>query len=58
VVPTKPFSLAREETLKQSPDTNIFGSNNGVDHVGHHHQLDLPPVLQEISGRCAEATGT
>jgi hypothetical protein len=34
VVPTKPFSLAREETLKQSPGINILGSNNGVRSCG------------------------
>ena len=30
----------------------------GFDHVGHHHQLDLPPVMQELSRRSAEAERT
>jgi hypothetical protein len=27
----------------------------GFDHVGHHHQPDLPPFVQEIPCRSAEA---
>ena len=27
----------------------------GFDHVGHHHQPDLPPVLQKLSSRYTKA---
>jgi hypothetical protein len=40
--------LPREGTLKRTPDINIPDQTTGIDHVGHHHQLNLPPVLQEL----------
>jgi hypothetical protein len=30
----------------------------GFDHVGLHHQPDLPPSVPELSARRAEAEGT
>jgi hypothetical protein len=30
-------------------------SDNGVGHVGHHHQPDLSPVLQKLSSRGPKA---
>jgi hypothetical protein len=55
VAPTKPFSLPRENTLKRMPGINTPDQTMGFDHVGHHYQPDLPPVVQEIPGRRAEA---
>jgi hypothetical protein len=57
VAPTKPFSLPRENTLKRMPGINTPDQTTGFDHVGHHYQPDLPPVVQEIPGRRAEAEG-
>src|SRR3979409_2306810 len=37
--------------------TVMLGQTTGFDHVGYHHQSALPPVLQKISGRRAEAEG-
>ena len=42
----------RPETKMPS---NCCGSDIGVGHVGHHHQPDLPPVLQKLSSRYPKA---
>jgi len=57
VAPTKPFSLPRESALKRMPGINSLVQTTGFDHVGHHHQPDLPPVVQELPRRRAEAEG-
>ena len=40
---------------RSPPETKLhsdgLGSDNGVDHVGHHHQPILPPVLQGFAER-------
>jgi hypothetical protein len=46
---------------RSSPETKIRSNGpdqkTGFDHLGHHHQLNLPPVLPELCGRCAKAAG-
>jgi len=58
---TKQFPAQRNhfpEPRKQ-PETQVcYGAachSGGFDHVGHHHQPDLPSILPELSGRRAEA---
>jgi hypothetical protein len=48
---------ACENSQTQTPVINALGQTTGFDHVGYHHQSALPPVLQKISGRRAEAEG-
>jgi hypothetical protein len=51
------ISLSREDILKRMAGINAPDQTTGSDHVGHHHSPDLPPVVQEIPGRRAEAEG-
>jgi hypothetical protein len=55
--PAKPFSLRREDSLKPIPGINAPDQTTRFDHVGYHHQADLPPLLQEVPGRSAKAAG-
>ena len=61
----KPFHRADEAIFmvpRRHRETNGWyhtrGSTMGFDHVGHHHQPDLSPVVQEIPCRSAEADRT
>jgi hypothetical protein len=47
-----PSRRSRPETKMRF---NRCRSDNGVGHVGHHHQPDLPPVLQKLSSRYPKA---
>src|SRR6266567_340884 len=38
--------------------TKTTGQTVGLEYVGHHHQPDLPPIVQEIPCRSAEAERT
>jgi hypothetical protein len=49
--------LAYEKALKRRSAIKDLGQTTGFDHVGIRHQLGLPPVLQEISGRRAQPRG-
>ena len=44
---------------RSQPETKMRShwrrSDNGVGHVGHHHQPDLPPVLQKFSSHYTKA---
>jgi hypothetical protein len=46
---------AYENSQKQMPAINSSDQTMGFDHVGHHHQPDLPPALPELPGRRAYA---
>jgi hypothetical protein len=48
------FQIPRSR-LETKMRSNRCGSDNGVDHVEHHHQPDLPPVSQKLSSRCPKA---
>jgi hypothetical protein len=48
---------AHENRQKQTPATNNPDQTMGFDHVGHCHQPDLPPFLQEVLGRRTYAEG-
>ena len=63
---TKPFCRADEAIFmvpRRHRETNDWYQHPrikqmGFDHVGHHHQPDLPPIVQEIPCRSAEAERT
>jgi hypothetical protein len=42
---TKPFSAPDEAGLKQESALMAPDQTTGCDHVGHHHQLILPPLF-------------
>jgi hypothetical protein len=48
---------ARENSRKQRPVINVPWSTMEFDHVAPHHQPDLPPGLQKLSGRSSKAAG-
>jgi hypothetical protein len=49
-VPTKPFPVGHEVSLKRTPPMKQY-QTMGFDHVGSHPQRLLPPSLQAISDR-------
>jgi hypothetical protein len=48
---------ARENSRKHRQVINIPWSTMEFDHVARHHQPDLPPGLQKLSGRSCESSG-
>jgi hypothetical protein len=49
---------AREDRLKPEPGINEATRTTRFGHVGCHHQPDLPPLVQELSGRRAQTAQT
>jgi hypothetical protein len=47
--PTKSFSAVVEADLKQRSATIALDQTTRFGHVGHHHQPDLSPVLQDFA---------
>jgi hypothetical protein len=60
---TKQFTPRRNHFagVRKQPETQTgyqhCWSTMEFDYVGRHHQLDLPPGLQKLSGRGAKAAG-
>jgi hypothetical protein len=48
---------ARENSRKHRQVIDIPWSTMEFDHVARHHQPDLPPGLQKLSGRSSKAAG-
>jgi hypothetical protein len=48
---------ARENSRKHRQVINAPWSTMEFDHVARHHQPDLPPGLQKLSGRSSKAAG-
>src|ERR1035437_10527129 len=55
---TKPFPQPKKIYRNKRLLSTSPIQTTGFDHVGHHHQFNLPPVLPELSGRRTEAAGT
>jgi hypothetical protein len=49
---------AREDRLKPEPAINEAIRTTRFGHVGSHHQLDLPPLVPELSGRRPQTART